>query len=114
MARKFFILHFGVFQAEEQTYNRYINVAYITLTVAPSNLYSPELSTNSGAFVGYILENSVNMTQVKTTPALGIPLRFVVSDRDLVSWFMDLSFMFFIKTFLLLDSMKFPVTLKFF
>ncbi|KAK7482285.1 hypothetical protein BaRGS_00026413 [Batillaria attramentaria] len=71
-----------VVQATEETFNAYTEEAVFTLSITPNNQFDPVLTTNSGGFTAYILENSVASTAVKTTTALDVPFRFIVTDND--------------------------------
>ncbi|KAK7113019.1 cadherin-99C-like isoform X2 [Littorina saxatilis] len=71
-----------VIQARELTPNSYSEEAVITLDITPRNQNARSLSTNSGAFQGYILENSAVGTLVSNDTGLRGPLRLLVSDLD--------------------------------
>ena len=71
-------------QATENEPNAYTDEAVIELSITPGNQFPPTLSTNSGQFQGYILENSLVGTLVSNNTLLQGPLRLLISDQDVV------------------------------
>ncbi|XP_070182145.1 protocadherin Fat 1-like [Littorina saxatilis] len=71
-----------ILATEQKTRNNYSEEAVLRLVIIPNNQNPPTLTTTSGSFEGYILENSAVGTLVSNDTGLRGPLRLLVTDRD--------------------------------
>ena len=78
-----------ILEAIEQSNERRVDYATITVNVAAVNQNPPTITTNSNT--GYIYENSPRYSQVSANPGLTALLKLTFSDPDAVSLSMSLS-----------------------